>query len=261
MRVRAKKRLGQHFLIDEHVIEKELAEADLKKNDIILEVGPGYGALTLPMAGLVKKVIAVEQDPEMVSLLEDELAGNNIKNVEIIRGDALKVDFPAFDKCVSNIPYKISSGLVEKLGRLGKPAVLIVQREFAERMTAGPEERNYSRISVLTQYHYTPIFIAKVKKGSFRPRPNVESAIVKLVPKKVKAKVKDEKLFFLMVRGLFSHRNKKVWKALSFSTREFDLPKAKLAEIGRKLTYSSKRVRELSVEQLSTTSEELKNLI
>ena len=139
----ATKRFGQNFLVDKNIVDKEVRESGVSDKDIVLEIGPGHGALTRKLASSAKKVYAVELDKKMIESLRCGLEG--IDNVEIIEGDFLKTKVPDFDMCVSNIPYNISSGVIEVLGGLGKGGVLIVQKEFCERLVACPGSKNYSR--------------------------------------------------------------------------------------------------------------------
>ncbi|MEA3229749.1 MAG: 16S rRNA (adenine(1518)-N(6)/adenine(1519)-N(6))-dimethyltransferase RsmA [archaeon] len=254
--IRPVKKHGQNFLVDKNIIRLEIDEADISKNDTVLEVGGGYGALTFELAKKAKKVIVIELDDSLVSILETRIEKEDIKNVEVIHGDALKIDFPDFDKCVSNIPYQISSKVVEMLGKYGKFSLLIMQKEFAQRLVAVPGDKNYSRISILTQFHFVPVFVRKVGRKCFYPSPSVDSGIVKLFPRAVKVKVCDEKLFFRFVTAVFIHKNQKLWKALSHSKRDMKMDKAVLSEIGRKLTDADVRVRVLDIERLAAAADE-----
>ncbi|MBW6462006.1 MAG: 16S rRNA (adenine(1518)-N(6)/adenine(1519)-N(6))-dimethyltransferase RsmA [DPANN group archaeon] len=257
LNIRPDNNLGQNFLVDKNIIGVEIREAEVSDKDTVLEIGAGYGALTIELAKVAKKVIAVELDSELAEILQDRLTEENITNVEIIQGDILKVTIPPFDKCVANIPYQISSKIVELLGRLGKHSVLIMQREFADRLVANPGEKNYSRISVLAQYHFTPKFLRKVGKKCFYPTPKVNSAIIKLLPKETKAKVLDEEFFFNFVRAAFIHKNQKLWKAISHSKREMELDKDVLVKIGHSLSLADVRVRTMNIDQLALSSCEM----
>lgn len=256
-----KKYLGQNFLRDESVIEKEIALADIKKTDTVLEIGPGLGALTRFIAGKAQKVIAVEKDSALADMLEKNLKDENIANVEIIRGDILKEKLPHFDKCVSNIPYQISSKITELLGRKHVPSVLIYQKEFAERIVAKNGSKNYSRISVMSQYFFNPKIEHIVGTNAFYPQPKVNSAIVTLSPRKDRPKVIDEELFFRLVRGLFAHKNQKVSKAFEHSKREFNLDKKKLRETGRSLKFANMKVRDLYIENLAEMANQIHDLL
>lgn len=161
-------------------------QADLKSSDIVLEIGPGTGNLTMKLLAVAKKVIAIEVDPRMVAELQKRVAGTEYKNkLEIIFGDAIKTEFPYFDICVANTPYQISSPLTFKLlahRPLFREALLMFQREFALRLVAEPNDPLYCRLSVNTQLLCKPSHVMKVGKNNFRPPPKVESSIIRLKP-------------------------------------------------------------------------------
>lgn len=211
--IKPKRKLGQNFIIDGDVLKREISYADITESDTILEIGPGVGTLTELLAEHAGHVFAVETDARMIDILKERA----FENVEIIKGDFLKVELPKFDKVVSNIPYMISSPLTFRLLSQGfEVAILTYQKEFAERMVANPGERNYSRLSVATYYFADIELLEVLPPEVFYPAPDVESAIVKLTPKKKPFKV-TESLFFDMLRGLFSHKKKILKKALFFS--------------------------------------------
>ena len=258
--IKPMKKLGQNFLVDKNIVKLEIKEAEVSADETVLEIGAGYGALTLELAKTAKKVIAVEIDDELVPLLEKRLAEEGLKNVDIICEDVLKAEMPSFDKCVSNIPYQISSKIIEMLGKYGKFSVLIMQKEFAVRLVAQPGEKNYSRISILAQYHFIPVFVRKVGNKCFYPVPKVDSAIVKLFPRKVKPFVSDEKFFFQFVKAVFIHKNQKLWKAVSHSKREMELDKKILSELGKKLTDADMKVKDLDIDRVAAASNEMHDL-
>jgi len=201
---------GQSFLIDERVAEREVEYLDPSPDEVVLEVGPGTGILTRI---LVQKtnVVAIELEPGLCDYLECKF-GDSIR---LIRGDALRMPFPPFDKFISNLPYNISSPLIFKLlEHRFRRGVIMVQREFAERMTAAPGDRNYSRLSVNIYYRARCEIVERVPRSRFWPVPDVDSAIVLLEPIEPPFRVKDEKLFFWLVDLLFQHRRKKIGTVL-----------------------------------------------
>lgn len=211
--IRPNRRLGQNFIVDLRVLEREISYAGIKSCDTVLEIGPGIGTLTKLLAERASKVYAVEMDARMIDILKSSFKDR----VEIIEGDFLKVTLPNFDKTISNIPYSISSPLTFRLLSHGfKLAILTYQREFAERMVAKPGEKNYSRLSVATYYYASAEILEVLPPEVFYPPPKVESAIVKLIPRNRPFEV-NEKLFFDLLRGLFSYRRKTLKKALFFS--------------------------------------------
>jgi len=212
--IRPNKRLGQHYLIDDSKRQKILSYADLRDDDIVLEIGPGIGTLTIPLASKVKKVIAIERDERIASILKERL--DCYENVEVIVGDALKIEFPYFNKIVSNLPYKISSPITFKFLEYDFDfGILMYQREFAERMIAKPGTRDYSRLSVTLYFMANIEIIDYIPRKAFLPPPKVESALVKLTPKE-----KINGMFERTCRALFQHKKKKARNALIESFHE-----------------------------------------
>eukprot|EP01098_Paradermamoeba_levis_P006139 TRINITY_DN2547_c0_g1_i1.p1 TRINITY_DN2547_c0_g1~~TRINITY_DN2547_c0_g1_i1.p1 ORF type:complete len:340 (-),score=112.56 TRINITY_DN2547_c0_g1_i1:36-938(-) len=205
------KSYGQHLLKNPQLIDGIIAKADLKSTDIVLEIGPGTGNLTMKLLESAKKVVAVEYDPRMVAELQKRVQETPYQQkLQLIYGDVLKVDLPYFDVCVANIPYQISSPLVFKL-LAHKPAfrsaLLMFQREFALRLVAKPNETLYCRLSVNAQLLSKVDHVMKVSKNNFRPPPKVESSIVRIKPHDPPPPVNFEE-WDGMVRLCFSRKNK-----------------------------------------------------
>lgn len=179
--------LGQHLLKNPLVTQAMIDKAAIKGTDTVLEIGPGTGNLTVKLLEHAKKVIAVEHDPRMVVELQKRLHATPLGNkLQLIHSDFLKVDLPFFNLCVANIPYQISSPLIFKL--LAHPqrfrcAILMVQREFAQRLCAKPGDELYCRLSINTQLLAKCDHLMKVSKNSFRPPPKVDSSVVRIEPK------------------------------------------------------------------------------
>jgi 16S rRNA (adenine1518-N6/adenine1519-N6)-dimethyltransferase len=206
-----KTKLGQNFLIDPNIARLEINYADIKKDDIVLEVGPGKGILTNLLAKKAKKVIAIEIDKKISESLKKTLPSNVI----IINCDVLKLNFkylPEFNKVVSNLPYQISSPFTFKLlNHYFDLAILVYQKEFAERIIAKPGCKNYSRLSVNIYYKSECKLLRIISKNVFYPIPKVDSAIVKIIPRENPAFYVENELFFNnFVNVLFSNRRKKI---------------------------------------------------
>jgi len=204
------KKLGQNFLVDGRVIARIGDYASLTEEDRVLEIGPGTGNLTRILSARAGKVYAIEIDPGLASALE-----GRHPNVVVTRGDALKVPLPDYNKVVSNLPYQISSKITFRI--LKRPfdlAVLMYQREFAERMVAFPGTKEYGRLTLNVSFRAEVEILEIVPRGAFRPMPQVESAIVRLRPRKTPIPV-DEKAFDDITRVLFSMRRKKVKRSLA----------------------------------------------
>jgi len=177
---------GQHILKNPGIVRKIVEKAGLHPTDVVLEIGPGTGNLTMHLLERAKKVVAIELDPRMVAELTKRVAGTPYASkLEIIHGDFLKTDLPFFNVCVANIPYQISSPLVFKL-LLHRPqfrsATIMFQKEFAERMVAKPGSKLYSRLSVNCQLLAKTAHLLQVGRKNFRPPPNVDSAVVRIEP-------------------------------------------------------------------------------
>eukprot|EP00457_Paulinella_chromatophora_P011010 gb/GEZN01011130.1/.p1 GENE.gb/GEZN01011130.1/~~gb/GEZN01011130.1/.p1 ORF type:complete len:358 (+),score=36.67 gb/GEZN01011130.1/:92-1075(+) len=179
--------LGQHILKNPLVVASIIEKAGVKPSDTVLEIGPGTGNLTMKLLEVAKKVIAVEFDARMIAELQKRTrASEHGHKLEILHGDVLKVDLPFFDICVANIPYQISSPLTFKLlchRPFYRAAVLMFQREFAQRLLAKPGDPQFCRLALNTQLLARVSHLLKVSKNSFRPPPKVESSVVRIEPK------------------------------------------------------------------------------
>ena len=255
-----KKRFGQNFTIDSEILDRLVAHASLTKDDIVLEVGAGFGFLTQLLSRECKKVIAVEVDSQLVAFLQEQL--HSLQNVELIEGDILDVSLPSFNKVVSAPPYSISSPLLFRLLEYNfDSAVLIFQKEFAERLAASVGTKNYGRLTVNIYYRADVELLEYVPRTMFYPPPDVDSMIVRLTPKAPPFHIDDEKMFAEIVRILFTQRNKKVRNSLIFFLRQRQLPKKEAIDLADSMIYSEKRVRELAPEDFGIlTNELIKNL-
>jgi len=245
---------GQHFLLDNAFLQREVEYADVKKTDVVLEIGSGPGNLTQVLAESAKKVIAIEKSQVFANVLKDL----EIENVEVICDDAVKVDFNSlgFDKCVSNIPYQISAILTEKLLQTGKLSVICYQREFAQKMLIQPGIRQRSRLSVLVQYYSNPEILEDVPRGLFYPVPLVDSALVRLVPKISEFKADD--FFWKVVKACFMHKNQTVRNSVAHSAAFLNMSKVTLKGID--LEMFQKKVYELDISELGKVANYLRSL-
>jgi len=260
--IRLDRQKGQNYLIDSNILQKIVDYADLSKKDTVLEIGAGIGTLTIPLAENAKKVIAIEQDQKIAAVLEKRLEDLGISNVEVLNTDATKIDFPEFNKVVSNLPYKISSPITFKLLEYDFDfAILMYQLEFAKRMAAKPGESNYSRLSLMLHFCADIEMLFEVSKHSFFPEPKVSSAVIKLVPDK---KTEIDEFFAKTSRALFQHKKKKVRNALFDSFHEVaDIDKKEAKEIVSKLDEKlmDERVVKLEPKEVMKITKELKHLI
>ena len=213
--IKLNKNLGQNYLIDKNKRDQIINFGNLNKNDVVLEIGTGIGTLTLELAKKAKKVIAIEQDKNIANILQKRLEKEKIDNVELINDDALNVDFPKFNKIISNLPYQISSPITFKfLNYDFDLAILMYQKEFARRMNGLVGTKDYSRLSAMLYFKCDVDTLTDVSSESFIPKPKIDSTVVKLTPKKNKISKEDFKVYSNFTKALFQHRNKKIRNAL-----------------------------------------------
>jgi len=213
-KVKPIKRLGQNFLIDKQVIKKVIRAANLLPKDVVLEIGPGTGALTQEIAKTVKKVIAVEKDKNLCQILKQVL--KDFKNVKIVNQDILNYSLQTTNyKLIASLPFYITAPIIRKFLEIKnspKEMILIVQKEVAQRICAKPPKM--SILSVSVQFYANVKIISYISKKSFYPQPKVDSAIIKIVPGK-KYKDVDIDLFFKIVKAGFAHPRKQLINNLS----------------------------------------------
>lgn len=218
-----RKRLGQHFLVDRNAMEKVIQIADLDPEDVVLEVGPGRGEMTLLLAKKSRRVIAVEIDENLAAGLVEKTAP--LANVDVIHGDALRVDLEGICrqvgrrlKIVANLPYQISTPLLMRFVAwryLFSSMVLMLQKEVALRIVAKPRTKDYGALSVFLQVYTTPSIEMFLPPDCFFPRPKVDSALVRfLVHETPKVEIHNEEIFRRVVRASFGHRRKILKNAL-----------------------------------------------
>ncbi|MBT3256759.1 MAG: ribosomal RNA small subunit methyltransferase A [Deltaproteobacteria bacterium] len=222
---RPKKRLGQNFLVDPTISEKIIFLSGFSADDTVLEIGPGKGALTLPLAGKVKHVVAVEKDVQLVEWLSGSLKKAGLNNVTLLHGDILKLDWKTLRNhfqgripIIGNLPYNISSPVLEKMCQnpqwMGQ-AVLMFQKEVAERLTASSGSKTYGALTLMVQYHARVLSLLKVLKGSFFPVPKVDSMVVSVdFEKPYPQRAVHEGFFRKVVKGAFAHRRKTILNSL-----------------------------------------------
>jgi 16S rRNA (adenine1518-N6/adenine1519-N6)-dimethyltransferase len=248
--------LGQNFMVDANILEALPKFASVDCDDVVLEVGAGFGSLSLLLSKTCKTVIAVEKDAAITRVLRKQLTGS--LNVKIVEGDVLRTDVPTFNKVVSIPPYQISSRLLLWLfGKEFEIAVLILQKEFADRLVAHIGSEDYGWLSVLTFYHFEVELLDSISRDMFYPTPKVDSVIVRLKPKcQQPFAVTDERLFVRIVRSLFTERNRKVRNAIvPFSKGELRLKPAMIDSIMKTVLVGEKRVRELAPEDFGALSD------
>lgn len=252
--LRANKKLGQNFLINESIIYDIVKKAKVTKEDLVIEIGPGLGSLTKELINNAKKVIAIELDPNMIDILKSRFG--IFDNFEVIYGDVLKVDLEelikGYDsvKVVANLPYYITTPIIMKLleDKLKiKSITVMVQKEVGERICATHKDKEYGAITVSVQYYSEPQIIIDVPKENFLPAPEVDSCVIRLdMREKPLVSLKDEKLFFRLVKGAFTQRRKTINNSLTCSGKSKEEIIAALNKLG---IDSKLRAENLSIQQ------------
>ena len=218
--------LGQNFLVNDDVLKKIVALAEVGENDRILEVGPGIGPLTQELSRRAGRVVSVELDRSLLPILSETMAGR--ENVEIVPGDILKTDLAALTAekfpgltplACANLPYNITSPAITALIQAGVFAAItvMIQREVALRICARPGTPDYGAFSVFCQYHTAPELLFEVPPSCFIPAPKVTSAVLRMTPRPAPAEVDDEAHFFRVVRAAFAQRRKTLANSLTSS--------------------------------------------
>ena len=263
------KRFGQNFLIDTHVLEKIIKSAEITKDDLVLEIGPGIGTMTQYLCENAREVIAVEIDKNLIPILENDTLAQ-YDNVTIINEDILKLDLNALVqernggkriKVVANLPYYITTPIIMGLFESHVPLqniTVMVQKEVADRMQAGPDSKDYGALSLAVQYYATPYIAANVPQNCFMPRPNVGSAVIRLtLHEEPPVKVKDEAFLFALIRASFNQRRKTLVNGLT-NAAELNLSKEEVQTALEKMGLSvTIRGEALTLEQFA----ELSNLL
>lgn len=268
--LRLKKGLGQHILKNREMIHEIIARAGFSASDHVIEVGPGLGALTLPLARCVHHIYAVEKDPHLAEMLATSLSREGIANVSLIIQDILEVDFSEFPPplggktgVIGNLPYHISSPFLEKLmesrERVSR-AVLMFQREVARRLIASPGTKEYGSLSVLMQYHARLSPLLEVSREAFYPIPKVDSMVVEIdFERPHPRKTNDEESFRRLVRSAFSHRRKTLLNSLRASP--FSWNAADVLKALRECTIDSRvRAEALGIDEFLCLSHALASL-
>lgn len=262
------KKFGQNFLIDPHVLDKIIAAAEITKDDFVLEIGPGIGTLTQYLAEAAREVVAVEIDSTLIPILEDTLSAYD--NVSVINEDVLKVDLRKLAeernggkpiKVVANLPYYITTPIIMSLFESHVPLkslTVMVQKEVALRMQAGPGTKDYGALSLAVQYYASPYLAANVPPNCFMPRPNVGSAVIRLTRfEETPVQVKNEKLLFRLIRASFNQRRKTLQNGL-VNSQELDFTKEQVAAAIATLGVSpSVRGEALTLEQFAALANAL----
>lgn len=265
---RLSKSLGQNFLTSQHVVEKIIEGSQIGPDDLVIEIGPGMGVLTAAAAPQCGKIIAVEIDSHLIPILEETLA--DYHNTEVVNQDVLKVDLNRLIeaeksrewsgiKIIGNLPYYITTPIIMKILEDGVKAdsiTIMLQKEVADRICAGPGSKTYGAISVAVQYYCTVHAVAAVSKEVFFPKPKVDSAVIRLdIRRKKPVELCSEAVFFSVIKAGFGQRRKTLLNALTGvcgkTKEEISLV---LGAVG---IESSRRAETLSIEEFASLANEV----
>lgn len=266
-----KKKFGQNFLIDPHVLDKIVDAAQITKEDFVLEIGPGIGTLTQYLCEHAKQVLAVEIDAKLIPILKETLAPYD--NVEVLHGDILKQDIQQIAdtynegkpiKVVANLPYYITTPIIMELFESHVPlanVTVMVQKEVADRMKAEPGTKDYGALSLAVQYYANPYIAAFVPPNCFMPRPNVGSAVIRLdCLSRVPVEVHDEKLMFRLIRASFNQRRKTLQNGIANSP-ELDYTKEEAAKAIEQAGFDVRiRGEKLGLSEFAKLADELEKM-
>ena len=259
--LKAKKKFGQNFLINKEIIDQIIEKSGITKDDTVLEIGPGLGTLTKELIKNAKRVIAVELDEDMCNVLSSRF---NDENLEIVNEDILKLDLNEYInkygsiKVVANLPYYITTPIIMKLleekYKIDSITVM-VQKEVGERICSTSNDRENSGITISINYYAKPKIILDVPKENFLPSPEVDSCVIKLeIYDKPPVEVKDEKVFFKIIKNAFSQRRKTILNSLSSG----DFTKDQIKIVLNKLGLDEKlRAEDLCIQDYANISNDL----
>lgn len=237
---------GQNFLQNSSTIEALVAAGEVE-DKTVLEIGPGTGSITEKIMESAEKVYAVENDSRLANYLKEKFKDN----IEIIKDDFLEYKIPdEVERCVSNLPFQITSEALEKLGKEQLQSALILQRDVADKITAEPGDKKYCFQTVVCQYYFIPVKLRDISSRNFYPQPEVETSIVKLYPNRDRHGVKNEDEFLELVQTLFNNDRKKVRNSFVDGRHILGFEKHEAKNIRDKLPHSDKRVKQLEISQL-----------
>ena len=261
------KKFGQNFLIDSNILESIVSAADITKDDFVLEIGPGIGTMTQYLCEAARQVVAVEIDKMLIPILKDTLS--EYDNVEVINQDVLKLDIKALAqeknngkpiKVVANLPYYITTPIIMGLFESKVPIesiTIMVQKEVADRMQTGPGSKDYGALSLAVQYYADAKVQLNVSASCFMPRPNVDSAVIKLTAHEKPVVDVDETLMFKVIRASFNQRRKTLVNGLKNSS-ELDYTKEEIVQAIKAIGKENIRGEKLTLEEFAALSNSLK---
>lgn len=262
LNVSPNKRLGQNFLIDKNIANKIISISEISKKDVILEIGPGLGALTGKLVESAKKVYAVEIDPRLYSYLEQKFS--SFDNIEVVKGDVLEVDIPFHNKVVSNIPYTITGPIFEKFffKEIRPRGILIIEKSIADRVFLSKDYKKISRISIGLNSFMEPVYKSKIARNCFFPIPKIDLSLIKIIPRvNVNPFLLEKailKYYLKFIAGIMAYKNKNLANALEMffrTQKENHFRKEEILQILRENNYENKKVVSFNVEDFVKISQ------
>lgn len=263
-----KKKYGQNFLTDKNILEQIVKGAEISKDDVVLEIGPGIGTLTQLLSESAGYVVTIEIDKDLIKILKNDTL-KDYNNVEVINGDILKMDISEIAvkyeskkiKVVANLPYYITTPIIMKLLESNAPIdsiTIMIQKEVAERLVSNHLDKEYGAISLAVQYHSEPTMICQVSRYAFIPSPNVDSAVINLkILKEKRVQVTEEELFFKLIKVAFGQRRKTLLNCINNQTAYFK-NKEEILKVFDKLGLPHDiRGEKLSIEDYKSLTEEI----
>jgi 16S rRNA (adenine1518-N6/adenine1519-N6)-dimethyltransferase len=261
--VKPRKKLGQSFLANVQVAQRIVDAAEIAAEDTVLEIGGGLGVLTEILVSRAKRVYVVEIDERLVAALREKLG--DVGGLSVIHGDFLEMNLPDVKKVVSNLPFSASSPITFRILRELKPesSILMYQKEFAERMVAERGSKEYSRLTVAVNYiaEVEPLF--EVPSHFFYPKPAVNSLVVRMTPRKGGIRARSDRVFYWMLRGVYSYPKKQLRRALQIWLKNLNVDRRLADDILDSVEHvdGKMRLRNLSVEELVRLSDHITDLI
>lgn len=249
LNLKPKKHLGQNFLIDKNISRKIIATSEISREDIILEIGPGLGALTELIVEQAKKIFAIEIDPKLSKYLSEKFSVYN--NIEIINGDILEINLPKHNKIISNIPYTITGPILEKVFFKQNPpsGILTIEKSIGKRIFLSGNYKEFSRISVTLNAFMKPISKYNIPRKSFYPIPKIDLLLIKIIPNEdlhpFLSDASSTTFFLKFVAGIMPYKNKNLVNALSYyfkTTNQISYSKEKILQIFKENNYENKKL-------------------
>jgi 16S rRNA (adenine1518-N6/adenine1519-N6)-dimethyltransferase len=245
---------GQNFLKSEATAEALVKAAEIHENHKVLEIGPGLGQITEKLTQKTGNLTVIEKNRNLAKYIQ-----KNYPDAKVLQEDFLesKLEEKEFDRVVSNIPFQISSEIIQKLGKNQVQSALIVQDELADKIVAEPGDKKYGIATIKTQYYFIPVKLTTISSQNFHPQPQVDAAIIKLYPRKDRHQIENEQEFFKLAKALFTHKRKKLRNAFVDARHILNYEKEEAKEIRDQLPHSEKRVNQLDIKKLAEIQEDL----